>query len=58
MAQQHIVKEWTRKTGNSYEEELERYKMRGMRKNENLFKVRSYEQYLDNKENNKLREEY
>jgi len=57
MSVQHIVKSWARKTGNTVEEEEERYKMRGKRGNENLFKVRSYEQYLDRKANNRLRGE-
>jgi len=55
MSVQHIVKSWARKTGNTVEEEEERYKMRGKRKNESLFKIRSYEQYLDRKAQNKLR---
>ena len=58
MSVQHIVKSWVRKTGNDFEEEMRRWKMRKIPKNESLFKVRSYEQYLDRKANKKLRGEY
>ena len=55
MSVQHIVKSWARKTGNDFEEEMRRWKMRKIPKNENLFKIRSYEQYLDRKANNKFK---
>jgi len=55
MSVQHIVKSWARKTGNDFEEEMRRWKMRKISKNESLFKIRSYEQYLDRKAQNKLR---
>jgi len=57
MSVQHIVKSWARKTGNDFEEEMRRWKMRKISKNESLFKVRSYEQYLDRKANDKLKGE-
>ena len=58
MSVQHIVKSWARKTGNDFEEEMRRWKMRKIPKNESLFREISYEQYLDRKANNKLKGEY
>jgi len=43
--------------GNSVKEEQEVLEDRKRRSNENLFKPTSYEKYLWEKENNKLREE-
>ena len=45
----------SRMNGNSVEEEYERLKLRGMVKNANLFKLTSYEKYLWQKENNKMK---
>ena len=58
MASQHIVKSWARKTGNTVEEEEERYKMRGKRSNGGLFKTNGYEKYLWKKSKNMLEGEY
>jgi len=58
MSVQHIVKSWARKTGNDFEEEMRRWKMRKIPKNESLFREISYEQYLDRKANKKLKGEW
>ena len=41
MSVQHIVKSWARKTGNDFEEEMRRWKMRKIPKNESLFREKS-----------------
>ena len=48
----------SRMNGNSVEEEYERLKIRGMVKNENLFKPTSYEKYLWLRDHKKLKGEY
>ena len=58
MSVQHIVKSWARKTGNTVEEEEERYKMRGKRSNGGLFKTNGYEKYLWKKANKRLKGEW
>jgi len=45
-------------TGNSVKEEKEILEIRKMHKNENLFKISSYEKYLWQKSKNKLRGEF
>ena len=49
---------WARKTGNTVEEETERYFMRTIPRNESTFRISSYERYLDNKANFRLRGEF
>jgi len=58
MTLKHVAKYRSRMNGNSVEEEYERLKLRGMAKNKNLFKPTSYEKYLWQRENNKLKGEY
>ena len=54
MAPIHVVKHWARITGNSIEEEKERFHLRAEKSNESFFKRTSYEKYLDKKANFKL----
>jgi len=58
MTLKHVAKYRAQMNGNSVEEEYERLKLRGMVKNKNLFKPTSYEKYLWQKENNRLKGEY
>ena len=58
MAPIHVVKHWARVTGNSIEEEKERFRIRAEKGNEACFKRTSYEKWLDQKAVNKLRGEW
>ena len=58
MTIKHIAHYRAEHTGNTVEEENNLLKLRAKSKNENLFKVSSYEKYLWLKSNNKLREEW
>ena len=58
MTLKHIAIYRARMNGNSVEEEQEVLEDRRRRSNENLFKPTSYEKYLWQKENNKLRGEF
>ena len=54
----HIIAYWAKTNGNTYEEGQELWEDRKKRTNANLFKPISYEKYLWQKENNKLKGEY
>jgi len=58
MTLKHIAIYRARMNGNTVEEEQEILEDRRRRSNENLFKPTSYERYLWQKENNKLRGEF
>jgi len=58
MTLKHIAIYRARMNGNSVEEEQEVLEDRRRRSNKNLFKPTSYEKYLWQKENNKLKEEW